>query len=199
MKVTILNRWTGKVILECEAGSLKLAIEAAASSGASLDGASLRNASLDGASLDGASLRNASLRNASLDGASLRNASLDGASLDGASLRNASLDGASLDGASLRNASLDGASLDGASRLPTGETWEEYLREVVPALCTAGGKGLADVAAAWDCHSWGNCPMSVAFGVSTEQQIPALHRPRVRQFVQLFDARLIPRPEVAIG
>jgi hypothetical protein len=88
--------------------------------GASLDGASLDGASLDGASLDGASLVRASLVRASLDGASLVRASLDGASLDGASLVRASLDGASLvraslDGASLDGASLDGASLDGAS------------------------------------------------------------------------------------
>ena len=42
-------------------------------SGCYLDGASLDGASLRNASLDGASLRNASLRNASLDGANLKN------------------------------------------------------------------------------------------------------------------------------
>ncbi len=121
----IKNRFTGAVLFECEAKSIKDAVENAVEDGASLVGASLVRASLvranlvraslDGASLDGANLDGASLYGASLVGASLVRASLDGASLDGASLVRASLDGASLDGASLDGASLDGASLDGAS------------------------------------------------------------------------------------
>jgi hypothetical protein len=65
---------------------------------------------------------------------------------------------------------------------------------VVPALCQSGGKTLADVAAAWDCHEWANCPMHVAFGAASESDCPILLRPRVTQFVQLFDAGLIPNP-----
>jgi hypothetical protein len=84
-------------------------------------------------------------------------------------------------------------------RLETGETFAEYVRDVVPALCTAGGKPLAEVAAAWDCHTWGrpgnpSCPMAVAFGVHRLEDVPVLYRPRAEQFVRLFDARLLPRP-----
>ena len=99
-------------------------------------------------------------------------------------------------GANLRGADLLGANLLGARgiRLPTGETWEEYLTQTVPALCTAGGRALSDVATPehWDCHEWGNCPMSAAFGVDSMERVPILHRPRVEQFIQFFDARQIP-------
>ena len=134
MKFEIKHRCTGAVLFSAETATLKLCVEAAVKSGASLDGASLYGArlvgaildraslvgaSLDGASLDcarlvGAILDRASLYRASLVGASLVGASLDGASLYGASLVGASLDGASLVGAILDRARLDGASLDGA-------------------------------------------------------------------------------------
>lgn len=39
-----------------------------------------------------------------------------------------------------------------------------------------------------------NCPMAAAFGVVSENETPLLLRPRVREFVQYFDARLIPNP-----
>jgi hypothetical protein len=176
-------------------------LNGASLNGASLNGASLVRARLDGASLNGASLVRARLVRARLDGASLNGASLVRARLDGASLNGASLDGASLDGASLDGASLDGASLDGArldgARLDTGETWEEYLSVTVPALCTAGGRTLEEVSAGWECHSWDNCPMHIAFNGArgdSDPKVPILLRPRVRQFVKLFDSRLIPRP-----
>jgi uncharacterized protein YjbI with pentapeptide repeats len=115
MKFEIKNRWTGKVLFKAEIGSLKLCLELAIKSGASLVGANLDGASLNGARLNGASLIGASLDRASLNGARLNGASLIGANLDGASLIGASLDGASLNGARLNGASLNGASLIGAS------------------------------------------------------------------------------------
>jgi hypothetical protein len=95
-------------------------------------------------------------------------------------------------------ASLVGANLDGAT-LPTGETWELYLKEVVPALLVAGGRTIEEIVAegAWDCHSWTNCPMAAAFRVQAENETPLLLRPRVRQFVHFFDAKLIPKPVLA--
>ena len=112
-----------------------------------------------------------------------------GANLYGANLRSAYLDGAYLGGAN-----LGGARLDGATRLTTGETWDEYLRETLPALLTAGGRALAEVATAehWDCHNWGNCPMHAAFGATGISGVPILLRPRAEQFIQFFDAKLIP-------
>jgi uncharacterized protein YjbI with pentapeptide repeats len=188
--------------------------------GASLDGASLNSARLNYASLVGASLNYANLNSASLVGASLNSASLVGASLNSASLNYASLDGARLDGASLvgaslvgarlvgarfnyarlDGASLVGASLDGAKKLtmPTGETWEEYLTQTVPALLTAGGKTLDEVANPehWGCHDWTNCPIRAAFGVDSTDKVPPLYRQHAKQFVSLFDAKQIPLERV---
>lgn len=122
-------------------------------------------------------------------------ANLSDADLRGANLRGAYLRGADLNGANLYGADLHGANLGGA-QMPYGETWEQYLSEVVPALLTAGGKTLNEVLSTgcWKCHDWGNCPMHGAFGIDDESHGPALLRPRIREFVQLFDAGLIPAP-----
>ena len=81
--------------------------------------------------------------------------------------------------------------------MPQGETWEQYLSEVVPALLVAGGQDLSAVACQehWDCHDWNNCPMAAAFGI-TNGEGPRLLQPRIREFVQFFDAGLIPMPTV---
>ena len=127
-------------------------------------------------------------------------ANLYGANLVGANLDGADLYGASLYGASLVGANLYGANLDGATRLTTGETWDEYLRETLPALLTAGGRALAEVATAehWDCHNWGNCPMHAAFGAADIGGVPILLRPRAEQFIKFFDSKLIPLPAIAV-
>ena len=99
-------------------------------------------------------------------------------------------------GANLRGADLRGANLTGAKhlRLPTGETWIEYLTETVPALLTAAGKPLESFAAAFACHSWDNCPMAHAFDGHDLSAVPILLRPRAEQFIQFFDAKQIPWP-----
>ena len=119
---------------------------------------------------------------------------LSGANLSGANLSGAYLSGAYLSGANLSGANLSDAYLGDATKLPTGETWQQYIEEVVPALCTAGGVEMSKVAESWECHSWNNCPMATAFNIHKEEDAPIMLRPRVRQFVQLFDAKLIPRP-----
>ncbi len=215
--VKIYHR-AGYLIGEYPGEDIREALQNAVKAGASLDGARLDGASLDGASLDGARLDGASLDGASLVRASLVRASLDGASLDGASLVRARLDGARLDGARLDGARLDGASLDGArlvraslvrarldgarldgarldgARLPWGESWENYLTQVLPALLTAGGKTVRQIldSGCWDCHQWDNCPMAFAFDVHSIAEIPHLYRPRAEEFVMLFDSKLIP-------
>ena len=105
---------------------------------------------------------------------------------------------ANLRGADLRGSNLRGSNLSGAD-LDTGETWEKYLGEVVPALLTAGGKTIKAIVAAgaWKCHSWENCPMAEAFSVRSLDDCPILLRTRVEQFVRFFDMGLIPQPEVA--
>ena len=94
----------------------------------------------------------------------------------------------------LADAYLAGANLSETTVLPTGESWKAYLEIVVPALLVADGRELAKVATEkhWTCHDWANCPMAAAFGVHDEHLIPLLHQPRARQFIQLFDAKLIP-------
>ncbi len=152
---------------------------------ANLSKANLSKADLSGADLSGADLSRADLSRADLRRADLRGADLRG--LSGADLRGADLRGADLSGADLRRA-----------KLPTGETWEEYLSTSVPALLTSGGKSIKEVLAdgAWSCHEWTNCPMACALGIHKPEEAPEALRPRVEQFVQLFDAELVPEPKV---
>jgi len=181
MKIEIKSWWTGNVLIEVEADSIRAALEIAV--GKKTD---LRGADLGGADLRGAHLRDADLRDADLRDADLRDADLRDADLRGAHLRDADLRGAHL-----RDADLRGA------RLETGETMAQYIESVVPALCTAGGRTIEEVATAWNCHDWGNCPMHVAFNGAEspdDPRVPMLLRPRVHQFVRLFDARLLPNP-----
>ena len=186
MKFEFKSRFDLKILFTYEAENIRLALEMAVKARANLGGANLGGADLGGANLGGANLRGANLR-----GANLREADLRDANLGGADLRDADLGGANL-----RDADLGGADLVGAKnlRLPTGETWEEYLSETVPALLTAGGKKLDEVATeeVWNCHSWDNCPMALAFGVHAIAQIPPLYRQQASQFVSLFDGKQIP-------
>jgi hypothetical protein len=173
------------------ADDMRAAVIAAVASGADLRDANLGDANLRGADLRGANLGDANLRGADLRGADLRGANLRGADLRGANLGDANLRGADLRGADLRDADLrDAKNL----RLPTGETWEEYLTETVPALLTAGGKPLESFTEHFVCHSWDNCPMAHAFDAHGVEGVPVLLRPRAEQFIQFFDAKQIPWP-----
>jgi hypothetical protein len=218
MKFEIKSWWSGSVLFSIETDSWKLAVEAAVKSGADLSGANLSGANLrsanlsgadlSGANLSGANLSGADLSGANLSGANLRSANLSGADLSGANLSGANLSGADLSGADLRSADLSGANLRSAdlsganlrsadldnAYLDTGERFGEYIKQVVPALLTAGGKQLLEVAneTHWSCHDWNNCPMAAAFSVTRIDKIPLLYRPRAEQFVRLFDAGLIP-------
>ena len=51
-----------------------------------------------------------------------------------ANLQGANLQGAYLGGADLRWADLQGAKLDDTTVIDTGETWGQYLKEVVPVM-----------------------------------------------------------------
>ena len=141
-----------------------------------------------GADLQEADLRGTNLQEANLQGANLRGANLHGADLRGANLRGANLHAANLPGANLRGANLRGATL------PTGEQFEQWIQTSLAVLYQAGGVPLAVVADAWNCHSWDNCPMAVAFGVHGIQGIPVKWQAQAAQFVLLFDAGLIQPP-----
>ena len=171
--------------LRSDVGGSRATLSGADLRGADLRGADLRRADLGWATLSGANLNRADLGRATLRGATLSGADLRGADLREANLRRADLNRANLSGADLRGATLD-----------TGETWEQYLVEIVPALLTAGGKTVESIveSGAWDCDNWTNCPMAAAFDVHEFSHIPILLQPRAEQFIRLYDAKLIPNP-----
>ena len=174
MPITIKHKDTGEILLTVAA--------------LALSDANLSYAHLEGANLAGANLAGANLSYAHLEGANLSYAHLYVANLRGANLCGAFLFGADLYCAVLSKALLQGA------RLPTGETWEEYLAEVVPALLVAGGRTLEDARGHWNCHSFENSPMAIAFGLKSRRGIPPLYAPRIWQFIQFYGSGLIPRP-----
>ena len=106
MKIQIVNRFNMSVIFECEATSMKVAVELAVSKGINL-----YEANLSGANLSGADLSRANLSGADLSGADLSSANLFGANLSDADLSDADLSGANLNGAYLPRANLSGEKL----------------------------------------------------------------------------------------
>ncbi len=199
MKIAIpFLAWSGKIALEIEIPDdtderfrLRAAVEIAVGRKANLS-----DADLSGANLSAADLSGANLSAADLSAADLRDADLRAADLRAADLSAADLSAADLSAADLRDADLRDAKNVGDFTMPDGLLFSEYLRDVVPALLTAGGKTIEQIVAAgaWECHEWSNCPMAVAFGIVDQQHAPPLLRARVREFVQFFDAGLIPCP-----
>ena len=185
--------WMNASVLYAGAGNVRSVVEQAVSAGADLTEAALAGVPLAGARLARARLARAWLARAWLADADLTDADLTDSDLTEVDLTGARLAGARLTGARLTGANFTGADLTGA-RLDTGEYWEEYVTEVVPALLIAGGHTLEEAAAAWACHNWENCPMAVAFDVHKVFDAPPRFREQIRQFVQFFDAGLIPCP-----
>ena len=144
----ILHRFSGAVLFECEAGSLKACVEIAISNGADLGGAYLGGAYLGGANLGGAYLRGANSGGANLGGADLGGANLSGADLGGANLG-----GANLGGAYLRGANLGGAYLGGASVIDAGQDSRGYrfvaVKQESDWSIYAGCRAFTCIADAW--------------------------------------------------
>ena len=111
-----MHRFEAKVLFECEADSLKIAVELAVKQKANLSRADLSWANLSRADLSGADLRGADLRGADLSGADLSGADLRGADLSRADLSWANLSWANLSWANLSRADLSWANLSGANR-----------------------------------------------------------------------------------
>ena len=132
--------------------------------------------------------------------ADLSSADLRSANLRSADLRSANLSYANLRSADLRSADLSSAKMDDNCFIETGETWGEYKTQTVPALLCATGKELkAVIEASWDCHSWENCPMAIAFNVHEISEVPILYRPRANQFIKYFDAGMLKKEEILKG
>ena len=160
---------------------------------ANLGGTNLSGANLSGANLSGAYLRGANLSDTDLSGVNFSRANLSRTDLSGADLRGTDLEYANLRCANLSNVKLESAKLE------KDLSWERYLSEVVPALCIAGGKSLEEVAEVWECHSWENCPMHIAFGVNSLKEVPAIYQFEAQRFVRFFDQKLIPNPIMTLG
>ncbi len=170
----IKNRWNGSVIRTIEGGL----------TGANLTGANLTGANLTGADLAGANLTGANLTGADLTGADLRGATLAAANLEGANLRDADLAGANLAAANLTRANLTRATM------PDGRTWEAYQADHLAGLCQTP-EIRAKAIAAWGAHTWQDCPMHAAHGVTAPADL------NMATWVALYDANLLACPTVA--
>ncbi|KVD81900.1 hypothetical protein WS62_23370 [Burkholderia sp. ABCPW 14] len=115
MNIKILNRWTLKVIFECEADSMKAAVELAYTQNVDLRGANLSDANLRGANLIGSDLSGANLSGANLIGSDLIGSDLSGANLIGSDLIGSDLSGSDLSDANLIGSDLRGANLSDAN------------------------------------------------------------------------------------
>ena len=82
----IVSRFDGRIIYECEAETLLLALQQAVRSGANLSGANLYCVDLSGANLSGANLSGANLSGANLYCVDLSGANLYGVDLSGAKI-----------------------------------------------------------------------------------------------------------------
>jgi Pentapeptide repeats (8 copies) len=82
VKIAIKNRWTAEIIFECEADSLRVAVELAVSKRVSLRAADLSAANLSDANLRAADLSDANLRDVNLRAANLSDANLRDAKED---------------------------------------------------------------------------------------------------------------------
>ena len=111
MKIQIKNRFDASVIFECEADSVKRAVELAVKSKIDLSWANLSRANLSRANLYEANLYGANLSRANLYEANLSRANLYEADLSRANLYGANLSGANLSGANLSRADIYGANL----------------------------------------------------------------------------------------
>ena len=97
--ISIVHKFTGKVLFSLVAQTIKDVVIAAVKQrvdlyGANLSDANLRSADLYGANLSGANLSDANLRSADLHGANLSGANLSDANLRSANLSDANLYGA---------------------------------------------------------------------------------------------------------
>jgi hypothetical protein len=98
MNIQIFNRWTLKVIFECDADSMKAAVELACKQGVNLSGSNLSGSDLSGSDLSGSDLSGSNLSGSNLSGSNLSGSDLSGSNLSGSNLSGSDLSGSNLSG-----------------------------------------------------------------------------------------------------
>lgn len=111
---TILNRFTGNVILEYTGNLKTMALQGLDLQSAALAETDLREINLQGSILKKADLKKADLGGANLQQANLWGANLEKANLEGAKLRGTDLGVTNLEGANLHNTVLEETIIQGA-------------------------------------------------------------------------------------
>ena len=111
MKIQIKNRWTAEVIFECDAESLRVAVELAVSKKVSLRASNLRGSNLSGSDLRGSNLRDSNLRDSNLSGSNLRGSNLRDSDLSDSDLSDSDLSDSDLSGSDLSGSNLRGSDL----------------------------------------------------------------------------------------
>jgi len=111
MKIQIKNRWTAEVIFECDAESLRVAVELAVSKKVSLRASNLRGSNLSGSDLRGSNLRDSNLRDSNLSGSNLRGSNLRDSDLSDSDLSGSDLSGSNLRGSDLSDSNLSDSNL----------------------------------------------------------------------------------------
>jgi uncharacterized protein YjbI with pentapeptide repeats len=111
MKIAIRSRFTGAVLVEMEAPSMKAAVEKAVARQLSLAGADLRNEDFRKGELGGVDFRGADLRNADFSGAIMTGARMNSATCAGTKFVGTLLEGADMRNADLSNAVMTGAKM----------------------------------------------------------------------------------------
>jgi hypothetical protein len=72
--------------------------------------------------------------------------------------------------------------------------WELYKLDPMAGICDEPA-ARDRAAAAWDKHSWQDCPLHAAYGWNGLGDAPADRRRDVAAFVAVFDATLLPQPQ----
>ena len=109
--------------------------------------------------------------------------------LSRAYLSRADLSGADLSGADLRWADLIKATM------PDGRKWEEYRLDHYAGICDSD-EVRAKAGAAWGSHTWKNCPMHKALGISSTEEAGEKAK-LVGCWVALYDSDVLPEPKDA--